>query len=305
MPERCGSSPERWERFRKVELARLASRQHGVVARRQLVHLGIANALIGRWLTRADMHRLLPGVYAVGHTARSDAADLTAAVLYAGPGAMLGDATGVWWLSLTSRRPDVIHVDAPRERRSRPGIAIHGRRHLERFWHQNLPVAPLETVLLDYAATHSRDDIRYVLAQAEPAGWLDVDVLKGECRRGRTGSAALRKALSRHQPQLARTRSEFERRMIYLCERYAIPIPEFNVMVAGQLVDALWRPQRLIVELDGRAGHSHWGQIQSDHTRDLILRRARHTVHRYTWAQLEHDHAAVAQDVRRALAAAV
>ncbi len=89
--------------------------------------------------------------------------------------------------------------------------------------------------------------------------------------------------------------------MISLCERYAIPIPEFNVMVEGELVDALWRAQKLIVELDGRDAHSHWGQIQADHERDLKLRTTGHVVNRYTWRQLEHDHAAVAQDVLREL----
>jgi very-short-patch-repair endonuclease len=301
--ERWRSRFEGCDESAKVRVAALASRQHGVVATRQLRYLGIAGALLGRWTDRGDLHPVHRGVYAVGHIGLSTAGWLTAAVLYAGPGAMLSHVTAAWWLALTSRRPDVIQVSTPRRCTSVDGIEVHGRRPLDRVWHNHLPVAPLAHVLLDYAATHGHDDIRYVLAQAEHRGWLDVEVLQGECRRGRPGSAALRKALSRHQPQLGRTRSEFERRMIYLCERYALPIPEFNVIVAGQLVDALWRAHRLIVELDGKDAHSRWGQIQADHARDLILRRARHTVHRYTWAQLEHDHAAVAQDVLRALAA--
>jgi very-short-patch-repair endonuclease len=89
--------------------------------------------------------------------------------------------------------------------------------------------------------------------------------------------------------------------MLRLCERYAIPVPEFNVTVAGQRVDALWREQRLVVELDGKDAHRHWAQIQSDHERDLRLRAAHHTVFRYTWRQLERDDAAVARDVLRAL----
>ncbi len=301
MPERCGSTDGYGKESRKVGVARLAARQSGVVARRQLVKLGIADRLIASWVGTAYLHRLLPGVYAVGHTARSAAADLTAAVLYAGPDAMLSHATGVWWLGLTGRRPPVIHLSTPRECRSPPGITIHGRRPWERFWHHNLPVAPLPQVLLDYAATHAHEDIRYALARAEYEGWLDAHQLAAHLGRGRPGSAALRAALERHEPQLARTRSEFERLMLRLCERYAIPVPEFNVTVAGERVDALWRTQRLIVELDGRDAHSSWGQIQTDHERDLVLRAADHSVHRYTWRQLERRHAMVARDVLRAL----
>jgi hypothetical protein len=71
-------------------MRRLASRQFGIVARRQLVHLGVAGSLIGDWLTLGDLHPLHRGVYAVGHTALATEGWLTAATLYAGPGAMLG-----------------------------------------------------------------------------------------------------------------------------------------------------------------------------------------------------------------------
>ncbi len=271
------------------------------MARRQLLYADVPMVQIARWIDRGDLHPVHRGVYAVGHLALSIQGVLTAAVLFAGPNAMLSHATAAWWLCLTSRRPSAIEVSTPRRCAATPGVTVHDRRALQRFWHDNLPVAPIANVLLDYAGTHSHEDIRYVLAQAEYRGLLRVDALKQELGRGRPGSAALRAALARHEPQLARTRSEFERLMLHLCERYAIPIPEFNVTVAGYRVDALWRTHRLIVELDGRDAHSGWSRIQSDHARDLVLRQAQHSVQRYTWRQLERDHAAVARDVLRNL----
>jgi hypothetical protein len=139
----------------------------------------------------------------------SDAADLAAAAaLSSGPGAMLGHATAVWWLGLTSRRPPLIHVSTPRRCASLPGIEVHGRRELERIWHRQLPVAPLPTLLLDYAASHGPDDVRYALARAEYEGWLHHATLLEHLGRGRPGSATLREALRRHEPELAHSRSE-------------------------------------------------------------------------------------------------
>ncbi|HEU5063273.1 MAG TPA: type IV toxin-antitoxin system AbiEi family antitoxin domain-containing protein [Solirubrobacterales bacterium] len=49
------------------EIAELARRQHGVVARHQLLDLGLGEDAIERRLALGRLHRLLPGVYVVGH----------------------------------------------------------------------------------------------------------------------------------------------------------------------------------------------------------------------------------------------
>jgi hypothetical protein len=56
---------------RVSELARrvseVARRQFGVIAWWQLKRLGIGDATVTRWRVAGRLHRLLPGVYAVGH----------------------------------------------------------------------------------------------------------------------------------------------------------------------------------------------------------------------------------------------
>jgi very-short-patch-repair endonuclease len=111
-------------------------------------------------------------------------------------------------------------------------------------------------------------------------------------------------ALARHRPELARTLSVLEERFLALCEqRGDIPIPEVNVRLCGLMVDALWRRERLIVELDGRSGHSTVAAMERDRGRELTLRSAGYSVLRYTWQQVTQQPERVAADLRAALAA--
>ncbi len=249
------------------------------------------------------LHRRLPGVYAVGHVAPSPEGDLAEALLYAGPGAMLSHATAVWWLGLSNRRPHKIDVSTPGRRRSVGRVRVHSRRPPDRVWHRGIPITPISTVLLDYAAAARFDDLRYVLAEAEYHDLLDVELVKAVLVRGKRGTAKLRRALRRHEPRLARTRSRLERRFLKLCEAAGIPLPEVNVKIAGITVDALWRDHRVIVELDGHRGHRTKAQTENDRNRELRLRAAGYpVVIRYTEEQVNREGQTVEADLKSALA---
>jgi hypothetical protein len=238
-------------------------------------------------------------VYAVGHRAPSVEADLTAAALYAGPGAMLSHATALWWHGLIEKQPARVDVSTPRRCRSLRGIRVHGRRTCERIWHERLPTTTVEQALLDFAAVAPLDRVRHALANADYRKVLDVSALKAVAGSGRPGSTNLRKALVRHEPKLAHTRSPLERTFLILCERAGIPLPDVNVWVAGVLVDAVWRDRHLVVELDGKDNHSSWAQIQNDRSKELRLRAAGFDVVRYGTRQVEEELNLVAADLYR------
>jgi hypothetical protein len=155
--------------------------------------------------------------------------------------------------------------------------------------------------LLDYATVTPIERVRHALANADYNKVLDLAALHVIAGAGRAGSAKLRKALKRHEPKLAHTRSPLERLFLPLCERAGIPLPEVNVWIAGVLVDAVWRERKLVVELDGRDNHSSWAQIQNDRSKELILRAADFTVVRYGTQQVEEQPALVETDLLRAL----
>jgi very-short-patch-repair endonuclease len=281
----------------KVRVSRLAARQFGRIGAYQLRQLGVPKTTVWGWVNSAYLHCDLPGVYAVGHRAASIDGDLAAALLYAGPGAMLSHGTAAWWLGLLDNRPSVNHISTPRRCGSLRGTIVHARRDLKRIWHKNLPLTTVAQTLLDFAVIASTERVRFVLANADYQGILDVEALEQLLARGRPGSATLRAALGRHQPRLALTRSELERKFIALCETHRIPLPEVNTYVEGLLVDAVWREQRVVVELDGVKGHRTAAQLERDHQRDLTLRAAGFTVVRYTYKQITEQAQVVAVEL--------
>lgn len=117
-----------WDRV----VARMAARQHGVVALWQLEGVGIGRTAahwrvkVGRW------HQLHEGVYAVGHVPSTRECALMAAVLACGPGAVLShqSAGELWGVCDFVHGP--IDVTAPGRRgRSPGGISSHRDDRLE------------------------------------------------------------------------------------------------------------------------------------------------------------------------------
>ena len=299
---------ERWRFTRrirqgsaKVRVAGLADRQWGRVSWAQLVAERVDEKTVGRWSEEGYLHRVLPRVYAVGHRAPSVEADLAAALLYAGPGAMLTHATGTWWWGLIDEQPRTIEISTPRRCRSLNGIRIHGRRAVRRTWHNGLPVTPPAQTLLDYAATCTLSRLRRAVAEADYRRLATLGDLEAVLRRGRPGSAKLRRALEAHQPRLAHTRSPLEVHFFELCERLQLPLPLVNVLVEGFLVDAFWPAKRLVVEVDGGQAHGTRARVERDRARDLALRTAGYHVIRYSWRQVTAQPELVAADVRAAL----
>lgn len=225
-----------------------------------------------------------------------------AALLYAGSQAVLSHHAAAWWWGLIDGPPAVIEVSAPRRLRGSNGVIVHRRYRLDRARHRRFPITSVAQTLLDYAAGASLIAVRRALAQADYLRLLDPAAIEAALGQGRAGTATLRIALERHEPRLARTRSWLETVFVPLCESAGIPLPEINATVAGWTVDALWREQKVVVELDGYDNHSSRGQIERDRQKELELRAAGFLVIRYTYDQVVHRPSAVAADLVATLA---
>ena len=67
--------------------------------------------------------------------------------------------------------------------------------------------------------------------------------------------------------------------------------------IEGWTVDALWRDERLVVEVDGYDNHHSPAQIERDRRKELELRLAGFVVLRYTWHQVHEERDLVVADV--------
>ena len=154
---------------------------------------------------------------------------------------------------------------------------------------------------MDIAGQIGFQQLRRALAEAEYLKLVTLEEVQSHLRRGKPRSARLRAAIECHRPQLARTKSRLEEKLLLLCERYSLTPPEVNVWIAGWLVDAVWFDQKVIVELDSHLAHGTPSRLEQDHQRDLDLRAAGYIVLRYTWQQLTETPELVIADLRRAL----
>src|SRR5947208_7643783 len=132
-----------------VRVADLAARQHGVANRSQLRACGLSDDAIDRRIAAGGLHRVHRAVYAVGHPALSLNGRLVAALLYAGPSAVLSQTTAGWLWRLIEVEPRDVHVTIPGRRRSIPGVRIHRSRIMETARHRDLPVTAVTRSLLD------------------------------------------------------------------------------------------------------------------------------------------------------------
>jgi very-short-patch-repair endonuclease len=103
-------------------------------------------------------------------------------------------------------------------------------------------------------------------------------------------------------PEAIHSRQELERRFLDVCRDHGVPMPAVNVVVAGLTVDAFWREQRLVVELDSRQFHLNARAFEEDREREAVLLRAGCLVLRITWKRLTEKPAAVATDILALLA---
>jgi very-short-patch-repair endonuclease len=121
---------------------------------------------------------------------------------------------------------------------------------------------------------------------------------------GRAGAGALRDLLREHRLGSTATRNDFEESFLSLCRRHRLPQPAANVPLLDYVADFLWPRARLVVELDGRATHGTRRAFQADRDRDGRLAVAGYRVLRFTWWDLTHRPAVVADRVRRMLSEA-
>lgn len=273
-----------------ARIAEIAARQQGVVARAQLRDEGLSSREIQYRLETQRLRRLHSGVYAVGPVPGPRQRE-QAAVLACGVDAVVSHWSAAACWTIGPRTPGrSVAVSTPRDvRTTDPGIRVFRVTRLpaeEVTVADGLPVTTPVRTLLDLAGWASSGDVERALSRAVPTlvapAELDALLARHPRRRGRRRLRSLVQARFR----TGLTRSEAERKFLRLVESGGLPRPETNVLVRGHEIDCLWRDEKLVVEIDGRAYHSDARTFEGDRDRDGVLVSAGYRVMRVTWRQI-------------------
>ncbi len=279
-------------RNRASEAWSLARSQHGVVARGQLLDLGLTPEAIKHRLERGRLFSLHRAVYAVGTPVVSQLGRWTAAVLAGGPGAVLShQSAGELW-GLTPARSSAVHVTVPtRTHRRARGVAVHHRdlRPGEVTSRHQIPVASPALTLVDLATVLRRDALEAAVNAADKLGLASPPELREQLATmsRRPGLGRLRNLLDAHEFRL--TDSALERLFLGLVREAGLPPPKTRSFIEGFRVDFHWPQWRLIVETDGLRYHRTAVQQARDRRRDQRHAAAGLTTLRFTHQQVAHE----------------
>jgi very-short-patch-repair endonuclease len=276
------------------EVWELAARQHGVVARAQLLELGYSPQSIKHRVATGRLHPVWLGVYAVGRPHLGRHGLWFAAALSCGPGAALSHTSAATLWGIWRHEGDVVEVSISDRlvRRGRPGIVVHRRAKLaawELTKHRGIPVTGTARTLVDLATRLDRGPLERAIVEADKLDLIDPETLRSclDTLSGQPGVAILRETLDRRTFTL--TDSELERRFLPLAREAGLPAPLTQQRVNGFRVDFYWPELRLVVETDGLRYHRTPAQQALDRVRDQTHAAAGLTPLRFTRAQVRYE----------------
>lgn len=311
-PHRTAAAPARQ---RRVALEALVATQHGAVSRQQLANLSFTRHEIAGLVGAGWLHRVFPGVYALGRRSLGVRGRWMAAVLACGPGALLSHRSCAALRGIHRISQALIEITVPSDRaRAIPGVRAYRCGRLERQDRtvvDGIPCASVALTLLGLAAVTDRRQTERACDEAEVQGVFDLRAVEELLDRagGRRGVATLRAVLQEHVIGTTLTRSELEERALDMCRRANLPAPRVNEPVACRpgvwhTVDFFWPQQRVILETDGHRYHRTRRSVERDRRREADLVIAGNRVLRTTWLQVQRDPRHVASMIGAALDAA-
>jgi hypothetical protein len=283
----------------------LADLQCGVVTLAQALRTGVSKTVVKSRLRQGRWQRLHPGVYAVFSGKPGREAALWAAVLSAGPGAMLSYQSAAELDGLADASAHAIHVTIPATRRivRQPGLIVHVSERAGAARHPALlpPRTRIEETVLDLVAA--------AVTLEAACGWVTRALGRRLTTQARLRDALTRRARMRWRRELtylfaedmAGVNSVLEYRYVRGVERpHGLPrgVRQAPALHDGrrEYRDVLYEEYQLALELDGRLAHpaeSRWRDIR----RDNAAAADQITTLRYGWLDVTNDPCRIAAEI--------
>ncbi len=299
-------------------LNRLATQQHGAFSRRQARTIGLTKRGLDNGIARGRWQPLSAQVLRMAGVADSPLLRASAAVLDAGPEAVLSHTSAACLHQLPGFPVAPVHVVRTHGKALHHGVLAVVHRtgklppsHVREV--AGISVTSVARTLFDLGAVVHPGRVERAVDTALARKLVAYEelaaVLADLAASGRPGVRALRVALVGRSPTEAPPASELERRFRDLLCRHGLPQPDRQVVLGGHdevagRVDCYFREARLVVELDGRAYHSALLDRMEDGRRDLVLLGSGRRVLRLTWQHVVEQPLEVVTALREVLACA-
>lgn len=284
----------------------MAGRQHGIVARRQLLALGFNSREIEHRIGRGRLHVVMRGVYAVGWPELTERRRWMAAVLACGEGAALShqSAAALWGIGKERRG----RLDISVRRRSeleRPGLRVRARAKLDVariVVKDGIPVTEVVQTLVDLATELPPRRVERAINEADKHDLIDPETLRSRLGsyKGEPGVKPLRTLLDKRTFRLSDSDLEILFRPI--SAEAGLPFPLSKQIVNGWKVDFFWPDLGLVVETDGLRYHRTASTQTRDARRDRAHALVGMTPLRFTHYEVKYEPTQVRQELRRAAA---
>jgi predicted transcriptional regulator of viral defense system len=298
-------------RVRAADAWELTRRQHGVITRSQLADLGMSAEAIRHRLACGRLHRIMPGIYAVGRPDISERGRWMAAVLACGPDALLSHRSGAALLGIRRASPGPVEVVVPAHvRRCRPGIRVY--RRVEPEWNgesgtgpargsggdtalpyrwiwKDIPVTGPAVVLVDLATRLGDGPLEAAVNEADHRDLVDPETLRGEIASMPRRPGARRLGLLLDAASCALTATQLERYFLPIALGLGLPRPETQAQLGSHRVDFYWAELGLVVETDSLRYHRTPFKQAADKRRDNAHARSGLVTLRFTHGHVRHE----------------
>jgi very-short-patch-repair endonuclease len=290
---------------------KLAASQHWVIARTQLLLLGLSATGIDRRLSSGLFVRLHPSVYRIGAAPESWRQRLLAACLWTS--GVASHRSALMLLGLEGFSGEILEVTTTVTRRTSTGaVRIHRSTDLDPFELTTVDSIPSTTptrTLIDVGSVLSQRGLEEAVDSALRQRLTSVSRLRTGVERfggrGSRGPAALAKLLNA-RGAVAPTDSALETRLSRLLRRHRLPQPQRQVEIRegrefiGR-VDFAYPELKVAIEVQSYRWHSSWAARLSDMERLNRLQALGWIIIQVTYEDLERRGDTVAQGIRAAL----
>ncbi|MEY2474686.1 MAG: hypothetical protein QOG87_1 [Actinomycetota bacterium] len=296
-----------------VRAQETARNQYGHLTRDQAIRVGVGERQLEHWIETAVLLTAQPTTYRFAAVPPSPQGDVMAAVLSAGPDALASHRSGAVLRRLPIRaieRPEITVLGASRHRLENVLIHRTDRLDLEdRDAFENIPTSSIFRLLLDLGWLMSYDDAECIYEDAIFRGYTSQEALEEVVRRlgkrGRRGTANLRRYLKYRDPAARPAESVLEVKGGQLIRQHGLPpgVTQHWVKAKGIWVriDRAYVPEKVGIEWNGFRFHRDHAALERHDEKISSLTAAGWNMLEFTWMHVTQRPAWVAGCIRDAL----